>query len=116
MAAEEGDNSSTEPPQNITQLVARHISAADTNYVCDKMASEHGHRVVRLPPYHCQYNTTELVWAQLKGYAAKRNTVKIAELKPLIQEAIEKITLEKLQKRSPPRRKNSRMGEWSSSS
>jgi len=78
----------------LKELVARHINAADTNYVCDKMASEHGHRVVRLPPYHCQYNPIELIWAQLKGYVAKRNTFKIAELKPLIQEAMEKITPE----------------------
>lgn len=26
-----------------------------------------GHTVLRLPPYHCQYNAIELIWAQVKG-------------------------------------------------
>ena len=75
-------------------LVTRHITAADTSYVIDKTASEHGHTVVRLPPYHCQYNPIELIWAQLKGYVSKRNTFKKADIKPLIHEAVEKITAE----------------------
>ena len=67
----------------LLHLVTRHITAADTNYVFDKMASDNGHKVVRLPPYHCQYKPIELIWAQVKGYVAKRNTFKIADIKPL---------------------------------
>ncbi|CAH4027691.1 unnamed protein product [Pieris brassicae] len=43
-------------------------------YVIDKMAAEHGHTVVRIPPYHCQYNAVELIWAQVKRHAARNNT------------------------------------------
>lgn len=43
-------------------------------YVIDEMAAEHGHTVLRIPPYHCQYNAIELIWAQVKGYAARINT------------------------------------------
>ncbi|XP_026330569.1 uncharacterized protein LOC113238062 [Hyposmocoma kahamanoa] len=43
-------------------------------YVIDEMASKYGHRVIRIPPYHCQYNAIELIWAQVKGYAARHNT------------------------------------------
>lgn len=34
-------------------------------YVIDAIAEEAGHRVVRLPPYHCQYNPIELIWARV---------------------------------------------------
>jgi len=33
-----------------------------------------GHKVVRLPLYHCQYNHIEILWAQVKGVVAKNNT------------------------------------------
>jgi len=26
-----------------------------------------GHEVVKLPPYHCQYNPIEMFWAQVEG-------------------------------------------------
>lgn len=78
----------------LLQLVNQHITANDTNYMIDKIASEHGHRVVRLPPYHCQYNPIELIWAQVKGYVAKRNKFKIADLKLLAREALNSVTSE----------------------
>lgn len=58
----------------LMELVTSYITAADTNYVIDTMASEseHGHKVVCLLPYHCQYNPSELIWAQLKGYVSKQ--------------------------------------------
>lgn len=34
-------------------------------YVLDEMPKEKGHTVIRLPPYHCQYNAID--WAQVKG-------------------------------------------------
>lgn len=43
-------------------------------YVIDEMAAEHGHTVIRIPPYHCHYNAIELIWAQVKGHAARHNT------------------------------------------
>ena len=79
---------------NLLHLVRQHVSSQDTNFVVDKIASEHNHTVVRLPPYHCQYNPIEMIWAQVKGYVAKRNTFKLAELKPLIQESLQHVTKE----------------------
>nr|XP_022914665.1 uncharacterized protein LOC111425115 [Onthophagus taurus] len=35
-------------------------------YEIDELANEWGHKVLRLPPYHCQFNPTELVWAKCK--------------------------------------------------
>jgi len=34
-------------------------------YELDEIALQIGHEVVRLPPYHCQYNPIELIWAQV---------------------------------------------------
>lgn len=47
-------------------LVRRHKPPTPT-YVLDEMAKKRGHEVLRLPPYHCQYNAIELIWAQIKG-------------------------------------------------
>lgn len=43
-------------------------------YVIDEMAAEYGHIILRIPPYHCQYNAIEFIWAQVKGHAARCNT------------------------------------------
>ena len=64
----------------------------DTSYVIDTIAAKAGHRVVRLPPYHCQYNPIELIWAQVKTYIGKANTFKMANLKILVREAMNQIT------------------------
>ncbi len=37
------------------------------------MCWDAGIRPVRLPPYHCEFNPIELVWAKSKGAVAKRN-------------------------------------------
>ncbi|PSN38202.1 hypothetical protein C0J52_20747, partial [Blattella germanica] len=47
-------------------------SMADSH---DEMnAKNHGHEVLRLPPYHCTLNPIELVWARLKT-SVRRNNV-----------------------------------------
>nr|CAH7720011.1 unnamed protein product [Callosobruchus chinensis] len=42
-------------------------------YEIDKIMTEAGHCVSRLPPYHPNLNPIELVWASLKQYVAERN-------------------------------------------
>lgn len=37
-------------------------------YRVDKIIQEHGHQVLRLPPYHCQYNPIEMIWSTAKRY------------------------------------------------
>lgn len=37
-------------------------------YVADQMAEQYGHKVLRLPPYHCIFNPIELIWGVAKNY------------------------------------------------
>ncbi|XP_066949357.1 uncharacterized protein [Macrobrachium rosenbergii] len=76
------------------EMVKLHSSRTGKDYVIVKLDREHGHRIVRLPPYHCQYNPIELIWGQVKNYVAKRNYFKMANLKPLLQEALQQVTKE----------------------
>lgn len=32
------------------------------------MAEQYGHKVLRLPPYHCIFNSIELIWGIAKNY------------------------------------------------
>jgi len=62
-------------------------------YIIDEMAKSRGHRIIRIPPYHCHFNTIELIWAQIKGYVAERNKkFTITEIKKLTHEAMENVT------------------------
>lgn len=42
-------------------------------YVVDEICSNHGHTVLRLPPYYCIFNPIEMVWASLKAELRKIN-------------------------------------------
>ncbi|KAK7872367.1 hypothetical protein R5R35_006992 [Gryllus longicercus] len=42
-------------------------------YIIDKMASERGHTVIRLPPYNCDLNHIELAWAKIKRVFREHN-------------------------------------------
>ncbi|KAE9521370.1 hypothetical protein AGLY_018192 [Aphis glycines] len=43
------------------------------SYVIDKIAEDAGHTVLRLPPYHCEFNPIELAWAMVKEDDIKCN-------------------------------------------
>ena len=36
--------------------------------VFDNKAKKYGHKVIPLPPYHCDLNAIELIWADEKNY------------------------------------------------
>ena len=44
-----------------------------TSKVIDNIAKKYGHKVIRLPPYHCDLNAIELIWADEKNYVAREN-------------------------------------------
>ncbi|CAK1584696.1 unnamed protein product [Parnassius mnemosyne] len=39
----------------------------------DKIFKEHGHDVLRLPPYHPNLNPIEMAWAAIKGYVSSKD-------------------------------------------
>lgn len=41
-------------------------SLPDKIYHLDKYVENFGHKILRLPPYHCQYNPIEMVWSESK--------------------------------------------------
>lgn len=65
-------------------------------YVIDEIAKAHNRIVLRLPPYHCELNPIELIWADIKTYVAKKNsTFKFSDVKIFFNEAVLSITAEK---------------------
>ncbi|KAF0701438.1 Uncharacterized protein FWK35_00034501 [Aphis craccivora] len=48
----------TEIILNLVRLIQR-----EKQYLLNQIALENGHEVIRLPPYHRQYNPIELIWA-----------------------------------------------------
>ena len=67
--------------------------------VIDNIAKKYGHKVIRLPPYHCDLNAIELIWADEKNYVACENrkmTLKSVEV--LFRERRSQINAEKCKK------------------
>ncbi|XP_050516660.1 uncharacterized protein LOC126891526 [Diabrotica virgifera virgifera] len=61
-------------------------------HAVDTMARLHGITILRLPPYHCELNPIELIWAQMKGYVARENvTYKISDVQRLLQASLDSI-------------------------
>ncbi|EFA12640.1 hypothetical protein TcasGA2_TC004166 [Tribolium castaneum] len=61
-------------PQNAFKqelLATAKSNKQNINYKVDKLVEEHGHKVLRLPPYHCHYNPIEQVWALSKTFYDK---------------------------------------------
>ncbi|KAF0706107.1 DDE 3 domain-containing protein [Aphis craccivora] len=80
--------------ERVKQLVPR-----QKIYKLDQIVLEIGHEVVRLPPYHCQYNPIELIWARVKGDVAKKNvSFKIAYVEKLVNEALDAVTVDSWKK------------------
>ena len=68
-------------------LVKKH-RPRDRYYVCDQLAEQKGHKVLQLPPYQLDLNPIELVWAQVKGYVAGKNTsYTLKEVRSLLNDA-----------------------------
>lgn len=49
------------------------IKPKDKVYVADEMCKAAGVLMVRLPPYHCEFNPIEMGWAYGKDYVKKHN-------------------------------------------
>ncbi|XP_026746152.1 uncharacterized protein LOC113507498 [Trichoplusia ni] len=78
----------------LIEIVKSHKSNYE-RYAVEELAAEYGVTILRLPPYHCELNPIELVWAQTKGYVARNNkTFKIKDVKKLFEEGVKEVTPE----------------------
>ena len=63
--------------------------------IIDEIAKKSGHEVLRLPPYHCELDATELLWANLKILSQKKSPPAIWKLaKSLFRERKSVLTSE----------------------
>lgn len=65
-----------------------------TTYKIDSLIKNEGHDVVRLPPYHCDLNAIEYVWASVKLYIKERNVtgdLSLQNLQSLLKDALSKV-------------------------
>ncbi|XP_017797833.1 PREDICTED: uncharacterized protein LOC108578925 [Habropoda laboriosa] len=66
----------------------------DKNAV-DEYAKQNGKEILRLPPYHCELNPMNMVWAMVKKYVKTQNTTyKLADVKQLLIEGIKGVSVE----------------------
>ena len=68
-------------------------------YQTDVLAAKFDMSCVRLPVGHCELNPIELVWAHVKGYAARNSTgasgFTMENIKRLCHEGIQRVTPDK---------------------
>lgn len=86
---------SSETKHELLQLVARHKNKEQ--YEIDETARKNGHDILRLPPYHCNLNPIELIWAQIKTEIRKHNSNSNQTLKriqEITETAISNVSIE----------------------
>ncbi|KAH9640050.1 hypothetical protein HF086_017611 [Spodoptera exigua] len=70
-----------------------HINKLPKKYLIDELFKEHGHEVVRLPPYMCDLNPIEYVWNLVKQRVANKNINQAErEIEKLTRDAITSIS------------------------
>jgi len=49
-------------------------------YALDELAAEHGHEILRTPPYHPELQPIETCWAVVKNQIARKNKCTMAQI------------------------------------
>lgn len=58
----------------------------------DDTAETAGHTRLKTPHYHCNVNSTRVIWMQVKGYVDRHNiSFQLEEIRSLLQTAAENI-------------------------
>ena len=61
-------------------------------YEIDEIAEQHGHEVIRTPPYHPELQPIETCWAVVKNHIARNCEFTIKKLEENLEAAFEKVT------------------------
>ena len=84
-------SSSLKKPQ-LYDIIKMH-KPRNLKYRIDDLAKEYGHEIIRLPPYHCDLNPEELIWANIKGYVARNNNnFNMTSMKSLFDETVDHVS------------------------
>jgi len=76
--------------ESMLDQVITHPSMAKHIYELDEIASENGHEILRLPPYHCHFNPIEFHWKDVKHNIQKQNTLqKLDTIKRLAEKELQ---------------------------
>ena len=63
------------------------------SFLLDNILKEYGHACLRLPAYHADLYSIELIWATMNGYIARRNvSFKMTDVIQLTHDAIAAVT------------------------
>jgi len=75
-------------------VCAHKPNAENKNYKIDNLLREHGHIPLRTPPYMCELNPIELVWAEVKRFIRNHNTGDLTSTKllELLHKGIESVS------------------------
>jgi transposase/predicted transcriptional regulator len=63
-------------------------------YILDEIAAEHGHEVLRTPPYHPELQPIETCWAVVKNQIARNCDFTMANLMAQLEDAFSAVTAE----------------------
>lgn len=92
---------SVEPGLKKPQLYEHILQNEDiySEYLADQLLAPHGHRVLRLPPYHAEFNPVQTIYCQLRVYVAKQPDIQtVAAMKQFILAKLDGITREEWRK------------------
>lgn len=81
---------------NLIDLINKH-KPLEKVYKVDALLREHGHTVLRLPPYMCDLNPIELAWSKVKRLVREQNVTGalcLTRLKDLTISAVNAVTKE----------------------
>ncbi|CAH2088708.1 unnamed protein product [Euphydryas editha] len=78
-------------PEKLYHIIL--LNKPPKKYVVDELMREHGHEVLRLPPYHCDLNPIEYIWNLIKQRVAAKNINQYEkEIEGLTRDAIKSVT------------------------
>src|SRR5258705_6902286 len=84
----------------LLELVKLH-KLREKSFTIDRIIRSAGHEVIRLPPYHCDLNAIEFVWAQVKHFIRDQNVTgnaSLTKLRQLCEGSLRSISPEKWEK------------------
>ena len=76
----------------LVEMLAK-LAPAPT-YALDELAAEHGHEILRTPPYHPELQPIETCWAVVKNQIARKNKCTMAHLLEQLDDAFTSVTEE----------------------